>query len=56
MKSAAIHRNDIKMRPNLPYPNAATQKELFNKFLDFLLVGAIGAGVAACLLFLMVMA
>lgn len=56
MKTAVIHRSDLIMRPNLPYPNAATRREILSKFLDLLLVGAIGAGLAASLLFLLALA
>ncbi len=55
MKTTAIYRTDIRMRPNLPYPNAATRREVINKVLDLLLVAAIGAGSAACLLLLLVL-
>ena len=40
--------------PQIPFPNAATRKELVHKFLDLLLMGAIGAGLAVSLLFLLV--
>ena len=41
-------------RSVLPYPNAATRRQILNRFLDLLLTGAIGAAIAAMLLFLMV--
>ena len=53
MKAIVLYRNDYAKRPNLPYPNAATRRELFSKFLDLLLMAAIGAGAAAILLFLL---
>lgn len=56
MKTATIHRNDAKMRPNIPYPNAATRKELLHRFLDLLLMGVIGAALAASMLFFMAIA
>lgn len=55
MKTVA-YRTDYAPQPNLPYPNAATRRELFNRFIDLLLVGAIGAGAAAILLFLLALA
>ena len=55
MKTATC-RTDYAPQPNLPYPNAATRREIFNKFIDLLLVGAIGAGAAAILLFLLALA
>ena len=45
-----------KMRPNLPYPNAASRQERIHKFLDRALTAAIGAAIAACLTFLMILA
>ena len=53
MKANAIYRTDYANRPNLPYPNAATRRELINKFLDLLLMGALGIGAAAILLFVL---
>lgn len=50
MKTTAIYHAS---RPNIPYPNAATRKEIIHKFLDTLLVGAMGAGGAAILLLLL---
>lgn len=34
----------------LPYPNAATRRQIMHKVLDLLLMAAIGAGAAAALL------
>ena len=51
MKTTILYRSDYANRPNLPYPNAATRKEIFSKFLDLLLMAALGAGAAAILLF-----
>lgn len=55
MKTATIRKTNASALPNLPYPNAASRRELFNKVLDLLLVGAMGAGAAAVLLLLMVL-
>lgn len=55
MKTATIRKTSASALPNLPYPNAASRRELFNKVLDLLLVGAMGAGAAAVLLLLMVL-
>lgn len=52
MKTTTIYRADYTTRPNLPYPNAATRQELINKFLDLLLMAALGIGAAAILLFI----
>lgn len=56
MKATTVCRTDFKTRPILPHPNAATYKEMFHKFLDLLLVGAIGAGLAACFLLILAFA
>lgn len=53
MKTNVIYRTDYANRPNLPYPNAATRQELLHKFLDLLLMGALGVGAAAILLFVL---
>lgn len=54
MKTAAVKRRSFNM-PVIPYPNAATRQEMLHKFLDLLLVAAIGAGLAASLIFLVVL-
>ena len=54
MKTTAIC-NNTQTKQKLRYPNAATQQEIISKFLDTLLVGAIGAGAAASLLFMLVL-
>ncbi len=53
MKTVTIYCPEHAKMPNLPYPNAASRKELLHKFLDLLLVAAIGSGAAASLLFLL---
>ena len=55
MKTAAMKRTNYNM-PVIPYPNAATKQEILHKTLDLLLVAAIGAGMAACLIFLIALA
>ena len=52
MKTAAVKRTTFNNMPVIPYPNAATKEEIIHKTLDLLLVAAIGAGLAACLIFL----
>lgn len=39
----------------IPYPNAATHREVLNKVLDTLLVAASGVGITAMLLLIMVL-
>ena len=56
MKTATMKRTQINRTPVIPYPNAATRQELLHKFLDLVLVCAIGAGLAATLLFILALA
>ena len=56
MKTATVRRTNYAQMPNLPYPNAATRREILGKFLDLLLVGAIGVGAAAIFLFMLALA
>lgn len=55
MKTAVAKRPNFHTMPNIPYPNAATRQEILHKFLDLLLIAAIGAGLAASLIFLIVL-
>ena len=55
MKTATLYPTRITVSPKRPYPNAATRREVMNKLLDTLLIGAIGAGAAASLLFILVL-
>ena len=56
MKTATMKRTRMNMAPVVPYPNAATRQEMLHKFLDLILMGAIGGGLAACLLFFLALA
>ena len=40
------------IRSSLPFPNAATRRQVFQKFLDLALMSAISFGIAAIILFL----
>ena len=55
MKTATIRANNTRTNIGKRYPNAATRREVLNKVLDNLLIGAIGAGAAASLLFVMLL-
>ena len=55
MKTTVIYNSNAQTTQKLRYPNAATKHEVVHKFLDALLVGAIGAGAAASLLFMLVL-
>lgn len=56
MKTTAVYCPEHTKMPNLPFPNAATRKDILRKVVDLLLVAAIGAGAAASLLFLLALA
>lgn len=49
MKTTAVYPT----RKPLSYPNAATSRQLWSKFLDLLLVAASGMGIAASVLLLL---
>ena len=42
-------------RPSVPFPNAATRKEMFRKFVDQLMIVACGFGITAMVMLLMVL-
>lgn len=54
MKATVCHRQNIVRHQPLPYPNAATRRQILQKFLDLLLVAACGMGMAAAVLLLLV--
>lgn len=54
MKTTAIYRRSA--HPQIPYPNAATQRQIIAKAVDVLLMAASGAGTAAIVLFLLALA
>lgn len=56
MKTAALRQVQTNKTLMFPYPNSATREEMLHKFLDLILVGIIGAGLAACLLFFLALA
>lgn len=56
MKTATVYHRMPATRTGLPYPNAATRRQVLNKLVDLLLVGAIGIAFAAIVLFLPVLA
>ena len=53
MKATTAQRSDYMKLSKIPYPNAATRRQLFHKFLDFLLMTASGIGIGAMLLFIL---
>ena len=56
MKAATVYRQMPNVRRGAPYPNAASRREVLHRFVDFLLVGAIGIAFAALVLFMPVLA
>lgn len=56
MKAATVYRQMPVTRQGLPYPNAATRRQIMHRFVDLLLVSAIGIAFAAMVLFLPVLA
>lgn len=50
MKATTVYRQEI------PYPNAATRRQILHRVLDLALMGAIGAGLAAAFLFVLALA
>ncbi len=53
MKAATARPADLAKRPNLPYPNAATKHQIVNRFIELLLMAALGVGAAAIILFIL---
>lgn len=53
MKTTAIRRRKVNTRPCIPYPNAATRKEILHSALDALISAVCGAALATIVLFLM---
>ena len=51
MKTTAINN-----KSTIPYPNAATRRQIANKVLDLLLMAAVGAGLTAMLLLFLALA
>lgn len=56
MKTTAMHRSNRTVRPNLPFPNAATRRQVVDRIVDLTLTFMLGAGAAAILLFVLAIA
>ncbi len=54
MKIATMRHTAMRTGTNIPYPNAATKKELLQRFLDLAVMAVTGAALAAAALFLLV--
>jgi len=53
MKTNNVCRQTYRVNTPVSFPNAASRREILNKVLDFILMGAIGAGLAATLLLIL---
>ena len=56
MKTATIYISNFMNRPHICLPNAATRRQLMQKFLDRLLLGVCCVGLVVALLFLATLA
>lgn len=56
MKTATIHRSRYTARPNLPFPNAATRRQVIDRIVDLTLTFMLGASAAAIVLFILAVA
>ncbi len=53
MKTTTLYQTGFTTKATPRYPNAATRREELNKFLDLLMMAALGFGAATILLFLL---
>lgn len=56
MKTITYRSTDFANRPNIPYPNAATRRQILDRIVDLLMMAGLGIGAAAILLFLFALA
>ena len=56
MKAATVYVRQSRPQPRLTYPNAASRRQIMNRVMDLLLMGAIGMAFAAIVLFLALLA
>lgn len=55
MKATAYYRPHYGHRRPLPFPNAATRRQVIGKLLDLLLIAVSGAGIASAVMLLLVL-
>jgi hypothetical protein len=55
MKTTTYYRPKYAPRQSLPFPNAATRRQIFGKLLDLGLIAVSGMGMAAAVLLLLVL-
>ena len=53
MKTVTARRKHLSNRPYLNYPNAATYRQIIDKLVELLLMGVMGVGAAAIVLFIL---
>lgn len=53
MKQATVTHTDFLSRPVVPYPNAATRRQLLNKIVDGLLIAAMGVACVTLFAFML---
>lgn len=56
MKSAELYFPARAIRPELPFPNAASRRDILRKIVDLLLIVASCVGIVAIMLFLIALA
>lgn len=56
MKTITYNTADLANRPHIPYPNAATRRQVLDRFVELLLMAGLGVGAAAILLFILALA
>ncbi len=56
MKTVTARSTTISNRPHIPYPNAATRREILDRFVELLLMAGLGIGAAAIVLFIFALA
>ena len=56
MKTVTTKKPNTHRRYGVPYPNAATRRQLIDQFVELLLTGAIGISAAAIVLFILALA
>lgn len=56
MKTVTTKKSNLQQHCGVPYPNAATRRQLIDQFVELLLTGAIGISAAAIVLFILALA
>lgn len=56
MKASATYKPFYSVQTKVPYPNAASRRQIIEKVIDLLLMAASGAGAAAMVLLMLALA